>query len=121
MFSSPEKYLVPQHLCDHEIYESSVNFVFQWDLVCSRFYLAELSQTLFSVGGLFGELIAALLMDRYGRKWVAVAGYVGVVALGSGLAFTRSYLAFAITRTLLAVCVAVSAGSWNFQCQYPKT
>ena len=81
---------------------------FQWDLVCKKNYLAELSQTLFSVGGLVGELMAAVLIDRYGRKWVTIASYVAVASFGSGLAFTQTFISFIVVRTVLAVFVAVS-------------
>ena len=42
-------------------------FIFQWDLVCSRGYLAGLSQTCFYIGSMIASVFASRLVDKYGR------------------------------------------------------
>ena len=51
-----------------------VCFPLQWDLVCERNFLAELSQSAYQLVALFGEIIMAWLIDKVGRKKMHIAG-----------------------------------------------
>lgn len=48
------------------------SFVTEFDLICSRTWMAALTTGAFYIGGLFGSLPAGIIADKYGRKIVMV-------------------------------------------------
>ena len=83
-------------------------FDLQWDLVCNRDYLAELSQTLFQVGGLIGELFLTTMVDRLGRRPVHLIGLVATTVIGCAVALSQNYIMYAVLRLLLCIVIMVS-------------
>ncbi len=49
-------------------------FLPQWDLVCHRNYLAELSQSLYLAVALIADVVCSWLVDRAGRKKMHIIG-----------------------------------------------
>ncbi|CAL1546221.1 unnamed protein product, partial [Lymnaea stagnalis] len=50
----------------HGEFESTI--ITEWDLVCVRAYLSELSTTLYLVGSMCGALFISALSDKFGRR-----------------------------------------------------
>lgn len=83
-------------------------FVCQWDLVCDRNYLSEVSQTTYHLGCLIAEVAFSYLVDRYGRKRVHIISHLLICVVGIGIAFSNSYITFVILRTILGMITVVS-------------
>ena len=74
--------------------------VSQWDLVCERAYLKDLTQTGFSVGMMFGAMICTPLSDKFGRKPVFLLSQWAIVVVGVANAFIPNYYVFVMFRFL---------------------
>ncbi len=89
---------------------SQRSFLFQFDLVCNKWYLVSLSTTIYFCGVMLGGLIFGSLSDRFGRKpFLLVCIYVPI-AIWVGIAFANSYILFACLRFLQGVFMQVSTG-----------
>ncbi|XP_033749279.1 solute carrier family 22 member 8-like [Pecten maximus] len=77
----------------------------EWDMVCDRQGLGELSQTLVMVGQIVGAIFLSPLPDRYGRKPVMVVGQVLAFALGVSASFSPTYAVFCVLRFLVGVVI----------------
>ncbi|XP_071511251.1 organic cation transporter protein-like [Diadema antillarum] len=74
----------------------------QFDLVCHRKYLVNLSQTIFFLGVFIGSFVFGALADRIGRK-VVIFLCVGIaVVFGTAAAFSTSYVTFVVLRLVNA-------------------
>ena len=71
---------------------------FQWDLVCDREYLKDLSQTILVVGVIFGAIVFTSLSDRLGRKPVFLFSQWLLVVVGVINAFVPNYTVFLVLR-----------------------
>ena len=76
--------------------------------MCGGDYLTSLSQTLFELGTMLGQLSTSLLIDRFGRSRSHTVSIILVMVIGSVLAFAPSYVAFVALRTVIAFVLAVS-------------
>ncbi|XP_064623696.1 organic cation transporter protein-like [Lineus longissimus] len=74
--------------------------VSQWDLVCGDNYLSELSQTLFVVGMLTGNLVISPLADKFGRKPALLLCHLMLAVVTFIGAFSPNYSTFAVCRVL---------------------
>jgi len=83
-------------------------FVVQWDLVCDRSYLKDLTQTILNIGIMFGALIGTMLSDEFGRKPVFLVSHWAMVIVGVANAFAPNYYVFAACRFLTGIFFAVS-------------
>ena len=63
----------------------------QWDLVCDRSFLPELSMMIFGIGGMLGECVGNMISDKFGRKWVHITGFVVIIIFGSATAFSKNF------------------------------
>lgn len=81
---------------------------FQWDLVCKKDYYSDLSQTIYQVGALIGELLCSVLVDKFGRRKTYLVGTLIIIVLGTTAAFSPNYIFFCIVRTIMAAAVLVS-------------
>jgi len=88
--------------------EKMLFFVIQWDLVCDRAYLKDLTQTIFVVGIMFGALIGTILSDEFGRKPIFLFSHWAMVIVGVANAFASNYYVFAVCRFLTGIFFAVS-------------
>ena len=71
---------------------------FQWDLVCKREYLKDLSQTILTVGVMFGAMGFTTLSDYLGRKPVFLFSQWAMVVVGVATAFVPNYYVFLVLR-----------------------
>ena len=87
--------------------------IVQWDLVCERAYLKDLTQTILIVGVMFGAMLCSTLSDIFGRKPVFLFSQWAMVVVGVANAFVPNYVAFAVFRffigALQQVCRFVCA------------
>jgi len=70
----------------------------QWDLVCDRSYLKDLTQTILFVGMMFGAVICTPLSDKFGRKPVFLFSNWAMVVVGVANAFIPNYYVFVLFR-----------------------
>ena len=70
----------------------------QWDLVCDREYLKDLSQTILVVGVIFGAMVFTSLSDHLGRKPVFLFTQWALAVVGVANAFVANYHAFLALR-----------------------
>jgi len=75
-----------------------VFFVVQWDLICDRAYLKDLTQTAFFFGVMIGAVICSTLSDKFGRKPIFLFCQWAMVVVGVANAFAPNYLIFTILR-----------------------
>ncbi|KAL5005513.1 hypothetical protein ScPMuIL_018969 [Solemya velum] len=76
------------------------SFVTEWDLVCDRESLAELTQTLIILGQGFGAATLTTFADRYGRMPVHIISQIFIFGLGLGTAFSPNFYVLAPLRFL---------------------
>ncbi|KAK7477684.1 hypothetical protein BaRGS_00031068, partial [Batillaria attramentaria] len=79
---------------------SDTSFLTEWDLVCDKAGLTELSQTLIIVGQAVSGFIFATLCDRYGRKWVYVISASGLLVISIATAFSPDYRFLLVCRVI---------------------
>ncbi|XP_077985515.1 organic cation transporter protein-like [Glandiceps talaboti] len=93
--------------CDHgwvydkTWYENTV--VFEYDLVCHKDWMKQLSKSILPVGNLVGSVIFGQLSDIYGRKPVYIMTLTISVVFAIGTAFSTSYTMFIIGQFCLGV------------------
>ncbi|XP_067665107.1 organic cation transporter protein-like [Haliotis asinina] len=81
-----------------------VSMVSDWDLVCGKASLSELTQTLFVLGQATGAILCSSLSDRFGRKWTYITNVIGLIITGLVLAFSPNYAVFATFRFIGGIC-----------------
>ncbi|XP_064596229.1 organic cation/carnitine transporter 2-like isoform X2 [Liolophura sinensis] len=79
----------------------SSTFLTQWDFVCDRVYLVDLSSSLFMAGMIIGSLFISPLADKFGRKKILLGALWIQGALGVGAAFVNNYIVFMVIRFFL--------------------
>nr|XP_054753097.1 solute carrier family 22 member 21-like [Lytechinus pictus] len=83
---------------DDSQFESTT--VTDFDLVCGKDELTQVSQSIFYGGYLAGSLISGILSDTIGRWWTLVLSNVLAVISGIALAFSPNWWFFAAMRFL---------------------
>ena len=86
---------------------SSLFLVVQWDLVCDRAHLKDLTQAIFVVGVMIGAMICTILADKFGRKPVFLLSHWAAVVVGVANAFAPNYYVFAACKLFDGVLYAV--------------
>ncbi|XP_032516729.2 organic cation transporter protein-like isoform X2 [Danaus plexippus] len=90
-----------EYTYDHSVFGETI--VSQWDLVCDRNWLKNLTQTIFMLGILVGNMIFGHLSDRFGRRLpFLIAVFLQLVA-GVTTAYSVNWYMFTALRFLLAV------------------
>ncbi|XP_076465900.1 organic anion transporter 3-like [Babylonia areolata] len=77
---------------------SYTSFVTEWSLVCDKAGLAKLTQSGVFGGQLLGDVVSAILADRYGRKKVYMAGALVAMVCLFGMALIHNYYFFLVCR-----------------------
>ncbi|XP_036362916.1 organic cation transporter protein-like [Octopus sinensis] len=77
-----------------------LSFVSEWDLVCGKAGLSELTQTLYSVGGLVGSLTMPYFSDTRGRKPILVISNILILISSISSSLSSNYYAFVVFRLL---------------------
>ena len=73
----------------------------QFDLICSRSFYANLSQSGLFLGLLFGAWVFGNLSDTYGRKKIYFASLTGTILSGIGCSVSPDFYVFAVFRFLM--------------------
>ncbi|KAI4530044.1 hypothetical protein MG293_019900 [Ovis ammon polii] len=101
--------------CPHGwIYDNSTfpsTIVTEWDLVCTRKTLVQLSQSIFMAGILVGSLMSGIMADRLGRLKVLTWSYLLLVVSGTCAAFALNFSAYCVCRFLLGMAVSGASSS----------
>jgi len=90
----------------------------QWDLVCDRGYLKDLTQTIFVVGVMFGAMICTTVSDKFGRKPAFLFSLWAMVVVGVANAFAPNYYVFAVLRLFTGALQQVCIPSCRIQCSF---
>ncbi|CAG5119100.1 unnamed protein product [Candidula unifasciata] len=85
------------------VYDSEFKstIVSEWDLVCVRAYLAELSTTLYMAGSMIGALLITPMADKFGRRLVLLTCLVSQAVLGACVSWSPSYIVFTALRFIV--------------------
>jgi SHS family lactate transporter-like MFS transporter len=75
----------------------------QWNLVCERQGLGELTQTLVTVGQAIGASVFPFVSDRYGRKPVIVSTHLVATAAAIAMSFAPNYIMYSLLRLIFGV------------------
>ncbi|VDI68520.1 MFS transporter, OCT family, solute carrier family 22 (organic cation transporter), member 4/5 [Mytilus galloprovincialis] len=67
-------------------------FVTEWNLVCDKAGLGELTQTIFTAGQAVGALLFPSLSDRFGRKPVSITAMLSVTILSFVASFSNYFV-----------------------------
>ncbi|XP_077865179.1 organic cation transporter protein-like [Saccoglossus kowalevskii] len=84
---------------DKSTYENTV--VYEFDLVCEKDWMKQLSKSMVGAGQLFGALIFGQLADIYGRKPLFLIGLMLIIIFGIAVAFSPLFFLFVIGQFLL--------------------
>ncbi|XP_070533313.1 organic cation transporter protein-like isoform X2 [Ptychodera flava] len=92
--------------CDHGwVYDRSTyenTAVFDFDLVCEKDWMKQLSKSIVGVGQLAGALVLGQLSDILGRKPVFFTGIILIAIIGTGTAFVPWFYLFIVGQFLLS-------------------
>lgn len=80
--------------------------VTEWKLYCNKYYLANLTQTLFMVGAFF-SFLAGSFSDKYGRKTVCVF-MLGVLSFSITLCGVLQHPLFGLSENLKYIIYAIT-------------
>lgn len=86
---------------DHSTFQETI--VSEWNLVCDRAWLKNLTQTIFMLGILVGNMVFGHLSDRYGRRTPFLAAVFLQLISGVTTAYSVNWYMFTTLRFLLAV------------------
>ena len=82
-------------------------FCLQWNLVCDRAYLKDLTQTILVVGAMFGAMLCTTLSDKFGRKPIFLLSQWAMVIVGVANAFAPNYYVFTVLRFFTGMLIQV--------------
>ncbi|XP_014673677.1 PREDICTED: organic cation transporter protein-like [Priapulus caudatus] len=89
-----------------EIEQPSI--VAEWDLVCDRAVLCQVSSAVVMAGCMAGSLVCPFLSDSYGRRPTTIVFTWLFLALGVANAFVDSYTGYVVVRGFLVAAVQAS-------------
>ncbi|XP_066538059.1 solute carrier family 22 member 7-like [Hoplias malabaricus] len=119
MFSEPQLHLLrnssnstglPTVQCqngwqfDHSIFKSTL--ATQYNLVCDKKGLNNISATIFFIGIMFGAIFFGVLSDKYGRKSMLLVSYISSMVFSVASAFSTNFMMFASLRFLTGFSLA---------------
>ncbi|XP_044858770.1 solute carrier family 22 member 13-like isoform X1 [Mauremys mutica] len=86
--------------------EQEQTLVTQFDLVCDRKELNDISQSIYRLGLLLGAVISGSLSDRIGRRPVTLLSMLMMGAFGVGAAFAPNFYVYMALRCLVGFAVS---------------
>ncbi|XP_045769650.1 organic cation transporter protein-like isoform X1 [Maniola jurtina] len=90
-----------EYTYDHSVFGETI--ISQWNLVCDRHWLKNLTQTIFMLGILVGNMVFGHLSDRYGRRLPFLAAVFLQLIAGVTTAYSVNWYMFTSLRFLLAI------------------
>ena len=84
-----------------------VSLILQWDLVCKRDYLPEMSNMVFNLGVMVGGMLFGFLSDKFGRKKSFISALLIQCVTGSVTALSPNLAVFTILRFIVGACEQV--------------
>eukprot|EP00106_Octopus_bimaculoides_P003119 XP_014770561.1 PREDICTED: organic cation transporter-like protein [Octopus bimaculoides] len=76
------------------------SIVSQWDLVCDRLGLAELTQTFYNLGQVLSGLLTTCLIEKFGRKPLRVSSHILLLVFNLIAAYSPSFWVFTAMKLL---------------------
>ncbi|XP_074842427.1 solute carrier family 22 member 13-like isoform X2 [Carettochelys insculpta] len=86
--------------------EQEQTLVTQFDLVCDRKELSNISQSILMLGFLLGAVISGTVSDRIGRRPVALLSLLVMGAFGVGTAFAPNFYIYMALRCIVGAAVS---------------
>ncbi|KAG5679163.1 hypothetical protein PVAND_008753 [Polypedilum vanderplanki] len=90
----------PQHVFNTTVFTNTI--IQEWDLVCKREYLSNVSQTIFMLGILIGNLFFGSLADKLGRRIPLVIAVTVQLVFGILASFATNFWFFVLCRFITA-------------------
>ncbi|XP_026738656.1 solute carrier family 22 member 7-like [Trichoplusia ni] len=91
----------------YEYYTEFENTIIsEWDLICERAWMANLTQTLCMAGVLIGSIFFGFVADRFGRRIALLIACVLQLVTGLIEPFSISYWMFTIVRFFIGTSIA---------------
>ena len=88
------------------LFPSYLLLIIQWDLICSRSFLPNLSQSVMFLGVLVGSWLFGIMSDMIGRKKAIFTAMIGACLSGLGYSLSSDFYVFAFFRMTVALCMA---------------
>ncbi|XP_055337217.1 organic cation transporter protein-like isoform X2 [Paramacrobiotus metropolitanus] len=85
--------------------EGESSIVGEFDLICEDYWLVSLCNTMYFAGSMVGGAVFGILADKFGRKRSIIAASTMGLAAGIAAAFAPHLILFAISRTILGICL----------------
>ncbi|XP_013193331.2 organic cation transporter protein [Amyelois transitella] len=106
----PPVYLCPNNktCCDDPVYDRTQymrTIVTEWNLICGRAWLKDLTQMAFQFGVLSGSLLFGIASDKYGRRPTLIISVILEVFSGIMTSFLPNYWSFTVARMFLGISV----------------
>jgi MFS family permease len=90
-----------EHVFDNSTFTNTIQM--EWDLVCERKSLANLSQMIFMFGILVGNMVFGAIADNMGRRNPLVIAVIMQLIFGVATSFVTNFWLFVAFRFLTAV------------------
>jgi hypothetical protein len=89
-----------EHVFDRTIFTNTI--IMEWDLVCDRKGLRGLSQTIFMLGILVGNMVIGGMADKFGRRLPLCFAVTTQLVFGVLSSFATNFWLFSISRFMTA-------------------
>lgn len=89
-----------EHAFNTDVFTNTIQM--EWDLVCDRAYLANLSQTIVMLGIMVGSIAFGIMADIVGRRIPLVSAVILQLLFGVAASFATNYWIYVILRFLTA-------------------
>ncbi|XP_050520905.1 organic cation transporter protein [Daktulosphaira vitifoliae] len=88
---------------DRSVFQETINT--EWNLVCGRYQLSNVAQSVFMLGVLIGNVLFGVFADKYGRKLPMIFSIVLLLVAGIGTSLAPWYELFLPLRFATAVAI----------------